>query len=65
VGRPAGADFAFARLNARLTGGEYPKAYARDDLPKIDHYPGGQTLPTPKSIDFTSLLTKSPLFDCV
>jgi formate dehydrogenase len=31
----------------------YPKSYARDDLPKIDHYPGGQTLPTPKAIDFT------------
>ncbi|GAA0994405.1 NAD-dependent formate dehydrogenase [Acrocarpospora macrocephala] len=31
----------------------YPSAYARDDLPHIDHYPGGQTLPTPKGIDFT------------
>jgi formate dehydrogenase len=30
----------------------YPTSYARDDLPKIDHYPGGQTLPTPKAIDF-------------
>jgi formate dehydrogenase len=30
----------------------YPKAYARDDIPKLDHYPGGQTLPTPKAIDF-------------
>ncbi|CAN1723777.1 Formate dehydrogenase [Hyphomicrobium sp. 1Nfss2.1] len=30
----------------------YPKTYARDDIPKIGHYPGGQTLPTPKSIDF-------------
>ena len=30
----------------------YPPAYARDDLPKIDHYPGGQTVPTPKAIDF-------------
>jgi formate dehydrogenase len=30
----------------------YPKAYARDDLPKLTHYPGGQTLPTPKAIDF-------------
>ncbi len=30
----------------------YPKSYARDDLPKIDEYPGGQTLPTPKAIDF-------------
>lgn len=32
--------------------GGMPKSYARDDLPKIDHYPGGQTLPTPKGIDF-------------
>jgi formate dehydrogenase len=30
----------------------YPKSYPRDDLPKIDHYSGGQTLPTPKAIDF-------------
>jgi formate dehydrogenase len=30
----------------------YPPAYARDDLPKIDHYPGGQSVPTPKAIDF-------------
>jgi formate dehydrogenase len=30
----------------------YPTTYSRDDLPKIDHYPGGQTLPTPKAIDF-------------
>jgi formate dehydrogenase len=30
----------------------YPKKYARDDIPKLDHYPGGQTLPTPKAIDF-------------
>ena len=30
----------------------YPKSYARDDLPKLDRYPGGQTLPTPKAIDF-------------
>ncbi len=30
----------------------YPETYARDDLPKIDHYPGGQSLPTPKAIDF-------------
>ena len=33
--------------------GGYPTSYARDDLPKIDHYPGGQTTPTPKAIDFT------------
>jgi formate dehydrogenase len=30
----------------------YPPPYARDDLPKIGQYPGGQTLPTPKAIDF-------------
>ncbi|HTT75019.1 MAG TPA: hypothetical protein VMF50_03475 [Candidatus Binataceae bacterium] len=30
----------------------YPPAYARDDIPVIDHYPGGQTAPTPKAIDF-------------
>lgn len=30
----------------------YPTSYARDELPKIEHYPGGQTLPTPQSIDF-------------
>ena len=30
----------------------YPKSYARDGLPKLERYPGGQTLPTPKAIDF-------------
>src|SRR5712671_2907405 len=30
----------------------YPKSYPRDDIPKLDHYPDGQTLPTPKAIDF-------------
>jgi formate dehydrogenase len=30
----------------------YPKSYARDDIPKIEGYPGGQTAPTPKKIDF-------------
>tara|TARA_B100001250_G_scaffold359878_1_gene337015 strand:+ start:227 stop:1426 length:1200 start_codon:yes stop_codon:yes gene_type:complete len=30
-----------------------PSSYARDDLPKIDKYPDGMTLPTPKAIDFT------------
>ena len=30
----------------------YPKSYARDDIPKLERYPGGQTLPTPKKIDF-------------
>ena len=32
--------------------GGYPKSYARDGIPKIDRYPGGQTAPTPKHIDF-------------
>jgi formate dehydrogenase len=30
----------------------YPSDYPRDDLPKIDRYPDGQTLPTPQGIDF-------------
>src|SRR3954470_11915578 len=30
----------------------YPTSYPRDDLPKIDVYPGGQTLPSPRTIDF-------------
>ncbi|WP_329061261.1 NAD-dependent formate dehydrogenase [Amycolatopsis sp. NBC_01480] len=31
----------------------YPTSYARDGLPKLEGYPGGQTLPTPKAVDFT------------
>jgi len=30
----------------------YPKSYPRDDLPRLERYPDGQTLPTPKAIDF-------------
>jgi formate dehydrogenase len=30
----------------------FPTAYARDGLPRLDRYPDGQTLPTPKAIDF-------------
>ena len=30
----------------------YPTSYPRDRLPTLDHYPGGQTLPTPKAVDF-------------
>ena len=33
--------------------GGYPKSYARDTLPALSGYPGGQTLPTPQRIDFT------------
>jgi formate dehydrogenase len=32
--------------------GGYPKSYARDDIPKLEHYPDGQKLPTPQKIDF-------------
>jgi formate dehydrogenase len=30
----------------------YPKTYARDAIPEIKSYPGGQTAPTPQGIDF-------------
>jgi formate dehydrogenase len=30
----------------------YPTSYARDGVPTLDQYPGGQTLPTPGGIDF-------------
>ncbi|MBA2714271.1 MAG: NAD-dependent formate dehydrogenase, partial [Rubrobacteraceae bacterium] len=30
----------------------YPKSYARDDIPKLQRYPDGQTLPTPEQVDF-------------
>ncbi|MBP6562341.1 MAG: NAD-dependent formate dehydrogenase [Neisseriaceae bacterium] len=30
----------------------YPSSYARDGLPTLTHYPDGQTLPSPKAIDF-------------
>jgi len=28
----------------------YPKSYARDDIPKIKAYSGGQTLPRPRPL---------------
>jgi formate dehydrogenase len=31
----------------------YPPDYARDNIPEIKGYPGGQTTPTPRAIDFT------------
>lgn len=31
----------------------YPTSYARDDIPKIESYAGGQSAPTPQAIDFT------------
>ena len=30
----------------------YPTSYPRDDVPTLSHYPGGQTMPSPKAIDF-------------
>lgn len=30
----------------------YPTTYARDEIPKLERYPGGQTMPTPNQIDF-------------
>jgi formate dehydrogenase len=31
----------------------YPPKYARDDIPRIERYPDGQSAPTPRAIDFT------------
>src|SRR5580704_7155423 len=31
----------------------YPTSYARDDIPRLAHYPGGQSLPSPGGTDFT------------
>jgi formate dehydrogenase len=31
----------------------YPPSYARDGIPRIERYHGGQTTPTPEAIDFT------------
>jgi formate dehydrogenase len=31
----------------------HPTGSVRDDLPTMDHYPDGQTMPTPRAIDFT------------
>ena len=30
----------------------YPTAYARDQIPQIGSYPGGQTTPSPHALDF-------------
>src|SRR6186713_904024 len=30
-----------------------PLTYPRDDIPRIDRYPDGSTMPTPKAVDFT------------
>jgi formate dehydrogenase len=31
----------------------YPPSYARDGIPKIERYHGGQTTPTPEALGFT------------
>ena len=31
----------------------YPPQYARKDIPKLDAYPDGQTLPSPSALDYT------------
>ncbi|MEV0259924.1 NAD-dependent formate dehydrogenase [Streptomyces sp. NPDC050617] len=31
----------------------FPPKYARDDIPAVSGYPGGQTTPTPDAVDFT------------
>jgi hypothetical protein len=31
----------------------HPPAYARDEIPAIERYPGGQTTPAPERVDFT------------
>ncbi len=40
-------------LIANVAEPSWPGDHARDDLPKLDRYPDGQTLPTPQQIDFT------------
>lgn len=32
----------------------YPKYYPRDTIPSIERYPDGQSIPTPRNIDFKS-----------
>ncbi|MQA17462.1 MAG: NAD-dependent formate dehydrogenase, partial [Pseudonocardiaceae bacterium] len=30
----------------------HPRSYAREDVPQLERYPDGQTLPTPQAVDF-------------
>src|SRR5262249_54148024 len=30
----------------------HPNSYARDEIPTLNHYPDGQSLPTPAGVDF-------------
>jgi len=47
----AQAKIVMALYDDPVTG--YPTKYARDDIPKLTHYPDGQTVPNPEAIDFT------------
>ena len=40
----------------------YAKSYSRDDLPTLTNYPDGQTLPSPKAIDFNCRLRNRARF---
>ena len=40
--------------------GGHPRSYARDDIPKLERYPSGQTLPTPKAIDTSRANSSEP-----
>ena len=31
----------------------YPSSYPRDDIPELERYPDGQTVPSPSGVDFT------------
>ena len=33
--------------------GEWPPKYSREGIPLLNQYPDGQSMPSPKSIDFT------------
>ena len=57
----SGGSTAFSSRGIRAAGSRFqraldiedsPEQYARDNLPKLDKYPDGMTLPSPKDIDF-------------
>ena len=39
--------------------GGMPKSYPLSDLPKLEKYPDGMTLPSPKGRDFTPVISGS------
>lgn len=40
--------------------GGHPRSYARDAIPKLERYPSGQTLPTPKAITSSRANSSEP-----